>query len=69
MLGVEEPVISSNGFSFNEWVHDLKLRASIIKWDVEKKKLNKLESKLKDLRSDDAKTEDSLSDIMSELSL
>jgi hypothetical protein len=42
---------------------DLKLRCQIINWDLEKKKLQEMESKLKDLRSLDAKTEDSLSEI------
>jgi hypothetical protein len=49
------------------YLEDFKLRASIIKWDEEKKKLDALERKLKDLRSEDAKTADALSDIMLEL--
>lgn len=48
---------------------DLKLRVEIIKWDLEKKKLQIMEKKLKDLRSEDAKTEDALSDISADLGL
>ena len=47
---------------------DLKLRVDIIKWDAEKKKLQAMEKKLKDLRSADAKTEDELSELTSLLS-
>jgi len=48
---------------------DLKLRASIIKYDAEKKKLAGLEKQLKDLRSEDGKTSDELADISSMLDL
>lgn len=47
---------------------DLKLKVSILKYSVEEKKLAVLEKQLKDLRSEDAKTADALSDIMSSLS-
>lgn len=46
---------------------DLKLRVSIVKWEAEKKKLTDMENKLKDLRSEDLKTEDELSKLESEL--
>jgi len=49
--------------SIEEYIQDFKVRTSMIVWDGEKKKLDVLESKLKDLRSEDAKTEDALSDI------
>lgn len=52
----------------NDYLEDFKLRASILKWDEEKKKLDVLEKKLKDLRSEDAKTADALSDILAALS-
>lgn len=42
---------------------DLKLRVSMIKYDIEKKKLATLEAKLKDLRSNDAKTEDAIAEL------
>jgi len=67
LLGVEGVITSFAGFCFNDWVHDFKLKASMLNWDIEKKKLNFLEEKLSDLRSEDAKTEDALEDIMSEL--
>lgn len=59
MLGVKHQADSS----LEDYVHDFKLRTSMVTWDIEKKKLDLLESKLKDLRSEDAKTEDALSDI------
>lgn len=42
---------------------DLKLRVSILKYETEKKKLTALEAKLKDLRSNDAKTEDAIAEL------
>lgn len=56
-----------DGFTFEEWLHDLKMRVSILLWQKEKAKLNKLEEKLNILRSVDAKTEDAISDIVKEL--
>lgn len=46
---------------------DLKLRASIIQWDTEKKKLAAMEKKLKDLRSEELKTENELTSLELEL--
>jgi len=51
----------------NDALDDVKLRTQIIKWEAEKKKLQAMESKLKDLRSEDAKTADALADIASAL--
>lgn len=53
----------------NDALTDVKLRAKIIQWDAEKKKLQAMEKKLKDLRSEDAKTEDALGDIAGALGL
>jgi hypothetical protein len=52
----------------NNSLSDLKLRTQMIKWDIEKKKLNALETQLKNLRSADAKTEDELENIIKTLS-
>ena len=62
MLGVEYSYSGTD-----DYIHDIKLRATMILWDAEKKKLDLLESKLKDLRSEDARTADALSDITQEL--
>lgn len=62
-LGVE----SVDHSGIDDALEDIKLRAQIIKWDEEKKKLSALESKLKNLRSEDAKTEDALADIMKDI--
>lgn len=47
----------------NDALIDLKSRTEIIVWESEKKKLQAMEARLKDLRSSDAKTEDALADI------
>lgn len=67
LLEIEYADYTFNGYSFEDWLCDFKLRASIITWNQEKKKLTALEKKLKDLRSEDAKTDDAISDIMAEL--
>ena len=62
LLGVEY-----ESLAIDDYLQDFKLRASILKWESEKRKLEVLENKLKDLRSEDAKTSDAISDIISEL--
>lgn len=60
LLGVCE----TNTFSdLEDTVTDLKLKCSIIKYDLDLSTINKLEKQLKDLRSEDAKTADAISDI------
>ncbi len=56
-----------NGFSFEEWIEDFKLKVKIIQWMIEDKKIKALESNLKNLRSEDLKTADALEDITSAL--
>ena len=48
-------------------LEDVKGRAQMILWEGEKKKLQAMEAKLKDLRSEDAKTQDALADIAAAL--
>lgn len=48
-------------------LNDVKLRSKMIKWDYENKKLVLMENQLKDLRSEDAKTEDTLAEFESSL--
>lgn len=67
LLDVSGIELTYNGFSFEDWVHDFKMRVCILKWDIEKRKLISLENKLKSLRSEDAKTEDAILDVMNEL--
>ena len=66
LLGVPEKN-SKSAKAINEALDDLKLRAQMIAWDAEKKKLQAMEAQLKDLRSTDAKTEDALASIASSL--
>lgn len=63
----EEP--KYNGYTADDWIDDFKLKASIITWMAEDKKIKALESKLKDLRSEDLKTADALGDIAKDLDL
>ena len=61
-LGVDlVPVIGSA--SIAEWKDDLKLRVNILNWTEEDRKIKVLEQQLKDLRSEDAKTADALTNI------
>ena len=68
LLGVAFESVQYCGYAFEDWLHDFKLKSSALSWEEEKRKLDILESKLKDLRSEDAKTEDALSDIMKDIS-
>lgn len=47
----------------NSYLADIKVRTVIIKWDAENKKLQAMERRLKDLRSEELKTEDELSEL------
>lgn len=67
LLDVECEKPKYNGFPTEEWIEDLKAKASVIKWMKEDKKIKALEAKLKDLRSEDLKTADALDDIASAL--
>ncbi len=62
-----EPKNSERAEYLKDALDDLKLRASIIQWDEGKKKLIAAEKKLKDLRSEELKTEDELASLESEL--
>jgi len=62
-----ETIESSKFKELNDFLEDLKMRMSIIKYDEEKKKLSKLEKQLKDLRSEDAKTADALDSILAQI--
>lgn len=53
--------------SVDDALSDVKLRVQMIKWDNEKKKLTVMENQLKDLRSEDLKTEDALASLEKEL--
>ena len=67
---LEVPAKDSSKLSeTNDILDDLKLRTKMIVWEIEKKNLGAMENKLKDLRSEDAKTEDALSDISKILEL
>jgi len=58
-----------NGYSIEEWIEDFKLKVKIIQWNIEDKNIRNLESKLKNLRSEDLKTTDALDDISKDLNL
>ena len=62
-LGVDDYVFDWKGYSLKDWEGDFKMRAASIVWGAKQKKLQALQSKLKGLRSEDAKTGDALGDI------
>lgn len=51
------------GYSVEDWVADFKLRMSMINYNQEKKKLDSLQSKLKELVSQEVKTAEELEEI------
>lgn len=56
--------VSRSGWKdIEDALDDLKLRVKMIQWDIEKKKLTAMETKLKQLRSEDLRTADELDDI------
>jgi len=67
LLGVETVEAQHDGYSLGEWTKDFKLRVSQIEWDAEKNKLNALEIQLKNLISEDAKTDMALDEITAAL--
>jgi len=67
-LGIDDYVFDWKGYTIKDWEGDFKLRVESIVWDTKQKKLQALQKKLKDLRSEDAKTGDALSDIEGMLS-
>lgn len=52
---------------FENQFEDIKLRVSILQYEAKSKKLQAMEQRLKDLRSEDAKTSDAISDILKDL--
>jgi hypothetical protein len=61
--------VEGENSSFDDALKDLSLRVKMLKWDLENKKLASMEKQLKDMRSEDAKTEDALSDIAKEIGI
>jgi len=59
--------VKDSGTETEDALSDLKLRVEMLQWDMEKKKLTALERQLKDLRSEDLKTEDALDSIVKDL--
>ncbi len=62
-LGVD-PDLNKRTSAIDDALEDLKLRVAHLNYDIEKKKLAVLEKQLKDLRSEDMKTSDAISDII-----
>ena len=58
-----------NDFLFGEWVSDIHQRMALLNWEVEKGKLTKMDNKLAELLSEEAKTKGSIDDIAKELGL
>ena len=62
-LGVENYVFDWKGYSLQDWEHDFKLKCDTIAWNARQDKLAKLQKQLKELVSDEAKTEMALDEI------
>ena len=62
-LGVKLQGFEWFGYSLKNWEDDFKLKAQTIEWNLQQKKLVALQKQLKELRSEEAKTDEALSDI------
>ena len=62
-LGVTDYKFDWKGYSLQDWEHDFKLKAELIAWQTQQNKLNALKKQLKELVSDEAKTEMALDEI------
>lgn len=67
-LGTDEP-FNIDGYAVTQWIDDIKLRLSVIRWNAEKVKLDAMDKKLAGLLSEDAKKSKAIDDIASELGL
>jgi hypothetical protein len=63
VLGVETPERFIGVYPTKDWISDLKKKAKIIQWNEQKKELDSLERKLKQLLSTDGKTAAALEEI------
>lgn len=62
-LGIECPDFEWKGFSLKDWEEDFKLKTRTTEWNAQQKKLANLQKKLKELVSEEAKTEMALDEI------
>lgn len=62
-LGVNLPTLRWKGFPIENWEADFKLKAELIAWGEQQKKLAALQKQLKELVSEEAKTEMALEEI------
>lgn len=70
ILSVENPPIFTwNGFTFEDWIADLKLRITKIQINTKRKKLETLEDRLNSIISPELRNEIELEKITEELSL
>lgn len=60
-------IFKIEGYPIDDWLHDLKIRYSIILWDTEKRKLTAMDNQLKELMSEGAKTAIAIDAIAKEL--
>lgn len=67
-LGTDEPYLVE-GYSIDDWYSDIKQRIALLRWQQEKTKLDKLDKKLEELLSEEAKANLTIKDIAKELGL
>lgn len=62
-LGVEVPETLVCGYTTDQWMSDITDRVELVKWILRKMELEKTEATLKQMISEDAKTNSALADI------
>ncbi|MHA2063047.1 MAG: hypothetical protein ACXABY_01575 [Candidatus Thorarchaeota archaeon] len=56
-------LVKVGNHSVYEWIEDLKQRVSLLEWEAGKRQLDSMDKKLSELRSEGAKTSDTIADI------
>lgn len=69
ILELDHDESCSGGYTLQTWLDDLKQRVTLLKWEADKKKLNKMDKQLAELLSVAAKTAAVVDEIASELGI
>lgn len=63
ILGVKKVENTIGGYSIPDWKEDIKTRVAVLQWNEKKRELEKTETALNQMISEDAKTSKALADI------
>ncbi len=63
ILGVKKVENAIGGYSISDWKEDIKTRVAVLQWNEKKRELEKTETALNQMISEDAKTSKALADI------